>query len=326
MENRIAKIEGDAETADRLTIAFCADDYFGMPLAATVASIISNLGRERSAGIYIVNLGVSAEKRERVERLADQDRVTIAWLEPSDLQRSQVERLPDGFVGKKTYYKFFLPELLGPTFPKILYLDCDVIVESDLYQLWSLDPGEQYLLASQDLVNPFVSSPFGLVNWRELERGEHDPLFNSGVMVLNAAKWSETGVASLMVEYVEANRRYIQLCEQDALNAVFGNNWGRIDPLWNVLSYMPEAAEFCLLDRNDHERLIAEARVLHFCGTQKPWNGFCLHPRKDRFFHYLDQTDWSGWRPRRWSGIGRAALYYARRARKLFRRLIGSPF
>ena len=61
-----------------------------------------------------------------------------------------------------------------------------MIVEADITDLWIADLGENYVLAVQDLINPFVSSPFGLRNWRRLGRKADDELFNTGVFVLNA--------------------------------------------------------------------------------------------------------------------------------------------
>jgi len=161
-----------------------ADDYYAMPLAAAVSSVIANLGKEQKINIFIVDAGISRIKKEKITQLEDQKQVRIEWLKPSQSHRDILKLLPCGYVGRTCYYKILVPELLGSEYQRVIYLDCDVIVEADITELWNTELGNNYVLAVQDLINPCVSSPFGLRNWRELERNVDDELFNTGVLVL----------------------------------------------------------------------------------------------------------------------------------------------
>ena len=98
----------------------------------------------------------------------------------------------------------FIPELLAD-YPRIIYLDSDVIVEADISDLWMSDFESNYVLAVQDLINPFVSSPLGLRNWRELGMNADSKYFNAGVLVLNADRWRKENVADRLVQYLRDN-------------------------------------------------------------------------------------------------------------------------
>ena len=316
--------EGNGSVPGVPVVTFAADDRFAKPLAAAVASVIANLARDRKLNVFIVDGGVSEANKDKIGQLKDRARVNIEWLKPSKSHCDLLKSLPCGYVGRTCYYKMLVPELLGPEYPRIIYLDSDVIVEADITELWKTDLDDNYVLTAHDLLNPRVSSPFGLENWRELERREDDELFNTGVLVLNAAKWHKENVRHRLVEYLRGNYRFVRLCDQDAMNAVFRHEWGRLNPRWNVLPYMNVASSYSLLNKKDHEDLVMGAYLLHYCGPSKPWNGRCAHLRRDRFFHYLDMTAWSGWRPTSWAVDTDSFTYYLRRVQVVLRRTLGT--
>ncbi len=314
---------GELEGRSAPVVAFVADRHYAMPLAAALASLIANRGIERALTVFVVDGGLSATAKARISQLAEGGQVTLRWLEPAGPHFELMKSLPGGYVGRACYFKMFLPELVGPEHPRIIYLDCDVIVEADIAEIWDADLGDAYVLAVQDLINPRVSSPFGLRSWRALGRRAEDPLFNSGVLVINAARWREENVRDSLVEWLEDHHRDVQLCDQDAMNAVFGDQWRRLDLRWNVLPDMRIARRYSLLSRQGHQDLLADARILHFCGPSKPWNRRCRHPRRDRYFHYLDQTAWAGWRPTSWRPDLQVISYYRRRVEVVLRRALG---
>jgi len=313
---------GAGDLLDIPIVAFGADNHYAMPLAAAISSVIANSANNRKLRIFVVAANMTEANRDRLRQLGDYGRVSIEWLQLTKTHSDVVSSLPCGYVGRSAYYKLFLPELLGPEYSRIIYLDSDVIVEKDIGNLWRSDIGNYYVLAVQDLINPFVSSPFGLRNWRQLGREPGDALFNTGVLVLNAARWHEENITQKLIQYLKDHHRYVQLCDQDAMNAVFRGEWGRLNARWNVLPYMSIAGSYSLLGRKDHEELLEHAHVYHYCGPSKPWNKRCNHPRKDRFFRYLDMTAWSGWRPQWWTVERNAFAYYARRIRVMCRRIV----
>ena len=297
-------------------VSFVADDAYVMPLAAAISSVMANLAENCALDIAIVDAGITPEHKAKINRLADGCRIRIGWLEPSEAQRETVASLPVGFVGRSCYFKMLIPDLLGESQRRAIYLDSDVIVESDISALWTMAFNGNAVLAARDMLNPCVSSPFGVGNWKALGRDSADPLFNSGVLVMNCVKWRQDDIFGKLVAYLHDSYQHVRLCDQDALNAVLGRSWGRLDPLWNVLPRMKTARRYSLFDKARHEALVEKARALHFCGPGKPWEYLCSHPRRDRFFHYLDQTSWAGWRPKATAICTNTFSYYTRRMRR----------
>ena len=61
-------------------VVFVADNFFAMPLAAAVSSVVANLGKDREAKVFILDAGLSPENKKKIMHLQDPGRVDIQWL------------------------------------------------------------------------------------------------------------------------------------------------------------------------------------------------------------------------------------------------------
>ena len=64
------------------------------------------------------------------------------------------------------------------------------------------------------------------------------PYFNSGVLVINLTRWRKENVGDRVIEYLRKYQPYVQLEDQEGLNAVLANDWGKLDPKWNLISHI----------------------------------------------------------------------------------------
>ena len=82
------------------------------------------------------------------------------------------------------------------------------------------------------------------------------------------------------------------------LNAILAGRWLPLESTWNHMvssgGLYREFSELIHLNAFDE---FDDTGVVHFLTAHKPWQADYDHPAKDLFFHYLDQTPWTGWRP-----------------------------
>jgi len=182
---------------------------------------------------------------------------------------------------------------------KVIYLDSDLLVLGDLAQLWDKDITDTFLLAVQDMGEPYVSSPRALNNFKELGIPAYYKYFNAGVMIINLNRWRAEQISRLALDYLEQNKAIIRWWDQDALNAVLAGNWSELDPRWNQIPHIFQYPSWkeSPFDKNAYERIITDPFIIHFATSSKPWQYDCKHPAKSMFFNYLDKTSWTGWRP-----------------------------
>ncbi|HEY4389770.1 MAG TPA: glycosyltransferase family 8 protein [Paenibacillus sp.] len=167
-------------------------------------------------------------------------------------------------------YRLLLPSLLNVN--KVIYLDCDVLVNLNIQELWNIDLNAYYLAAVKDLGAVAlidILSSFGL-----------NPLtyFNSGVIVFELNNIRQN--TNWYVDMLGFLRQYpgTTLPDQDVLNHIFGNNYLELDGQFNAFSI-------------NNPELDINHKIVHFAGETKWW-----HPASPGFTLYQEYLNLTPWR------------------------------
>jgi lipopolysaccharide biosynthesis glycosyltransferase len=309
-----------AAAPDSIAVACAADDGYAMPLAVALRSAVDGLGASGSIEAFVLDGGIGAPNRERLERSLASPRLALRFLSPAPQALAGIRHR--GRVSLATYFRILVAELLPAHLPRALYLDADVLVTADLTRLWAAPQQGLPVLAVRDAGAPTVSSLRGLLNFRELGLAPGLGYFNAGVLLLDLALWRAEGLSAQVLRYLETHPHAIRWWDQDAMNAVLAGRWGELDPRWNQIPQVwervaPDTAAFSQAQR---ELAIRDPWIVHFSTFSKPWHWGCNHPARERFFEVLDRTAWAGWRPRKAFGdtpLARQCLRIARGVRRL---------
>lgn len=304
-----------AQTSDSIVVVCAADDQYAMPLAVTIRSAIENLKGDRKIALFIIDGGIKERNKRRILESWDAEKCTVSWIPSPDHLFGEIEvnrqptygDVPVAILSIATYYRILIPELLPKDLKKAIYLDSDLAVVGDLGELWDIDVKDNYLLAAQEFLTPYVSSPLGLVNYRELGFSEDSKYFTPGVLVFNLEKCRADNLCARCIKYLHTHREFIRWHDSDVLNAVIAGEWGQLHPKWNQMSYIYDCSSW--KDTGYSEEVFNEALnhplIVHFAKPSKPWNSREKHPLQHLFFHYLDMTAWSGWRLTIWRRLQR---------------------
>lgn len=283
-----------------LVLVCAADNEFAMSLAAMVCSVMANLPKCDRILLFIIDGGISDRNQRKILQSLDLNRVTVTWLQPpaERLNRMKVsQRIPI-----TSYYRLLIPELLPLECNQAIYLDTDLVVNTDLGQLWQMEMGDNAVLAVQDPIIRTVSSKRGLADYQALGIAPDAKYFNAGVLAINLAYWRTHNISQKILHYLEANLEKLRWHDQDGLNAILAGQWGELDPRWNQLHiiYRYKSWQDSPYSENIYQSVLEQPYIVHFTTSGKPWRAGCQHPKRDLFYHYLDLTAWSGWRPTLW--------------------------
>jgi lipopolysaccharide biosynthesis glycosyltransferase len=306
-----------APVFDRLetevVVACACDDNYAMPLSVMLHSAGKHLRTGSRLTVYFIDGGLSENSWQALrETLADLP-VNVFSVDPD---YSLVEHLHTSHhVTPAAYLRLLTAEMLPDFVTRAIYLDPDVLVCDDLTWLWELPLDDRYCLAVPDIACPYVDAEAGcenfrlanpylaafrpIPNYRDLGLDPASEYFNSGVMVLNLARWREDQVAAQLLDCLESNREHVWCWDQYALNVVFHQSWGRLPLRWNQGAHMLDypSPERSPVDPEEFRRMRDDPAIIHFTTEFKPWHWHWMHLRGDRFFSALDETAWRGWRP-----------------------------
>ncbi len=276
-----------------ITIATSVDNNYAAPLAVMLRSLCENLKSHRRVQCYVLYKEIDANLKIKIENSICSDKIELNWVKVDDDRMTDLKVTQH--VTEAAFYRLIISDVLEKFVSKVIYLDCDMIINEDIGKLWDIEMEDEYVLAVPEVAKNarYVSSPEGLKLYKELGLNPKNKVFNTGVMVINLRKWRDNNVVSCLIDYMRANKEHILWWDQDVLNAVLANNWGQLDPRWNLLSQIFDYGiwDKILFGLKKYTKLVMEPYIIHFNTGLKPWHKDNTHPYRNLFHHYQRMID-----------------------------------
>lgn len=167
------------------------------------------------------------------------------------------------------YFRLLIPALLEEH-DKCIYLDCDVLVNGNLEELFEIDLGENYLAGVKDC-HIIADTPREREHEKVLGIPSRDKYINSGVMLINLKKMREDAlIDNFLVQMSKVNWYE----DQDVLNYCC-YPYIKILPLKYNLFHFYYGKSIKLLyhlDYGKEEFDFDEPFIIHMGARWKPWN------------------------------------------------------
>ena len=111
---------------------------------------------QQQLNLYIIDGGITDSNRDRLLASWPSRFLSVHWL------KADTELLAGlnvaGHVSLATYFRMLIPELLPQNIDRVVYLDADVMIRSDISQLYNQSFCDACCLAVRDSAAPFVDS------------------------------------------------------------------------------------------------------------------------------------------------------------------------
>ena len=296
-------------TESKRHVVVATDEKFVIPTAVTLRSL--SLSGSGTLCVWILASGVSPASRRLVEQSVAGHEMSLEWIEMDSAELGDTSRSQ---IGKATYFRLGIGELLPSTVDRALYMDSDMLVAGTLAPLWSKSFESEVLYAVRSVHYPSICTYGAMDNWPQLGLDPRAPYFNAGLMMINLTEWRTRNVGRRCLDYLASPLANGALADQEALNAVIAGSWVELEPKWNQQTPLlahNRGAE--LLYASD---VLREARespaVIHFLSRPKPWQVGCTHMARERWLKMAEETAFApvrlqsesfrtraGWRVRR---------------------------
>ena len=300
-DTAVAPIEPDLPETSLpvMSIAISCDENYVPHLGALIASIVTNLSNKHYLDLIILDGGLSPMHRNLINKLlVNRGNYSINFL---DMSNSYNDLTMHSFFTKATLFRLGLPDILKKR-DKILFLDTDMVVTSDLSELYDTDLQGKYLAAAPDLImqsfyNNDVSCPNHIYQGsvktylsQKLNITTISNYFQAGTLLLNLKQLRKDNKAGKMIDDIN-NNRYWYL-DQDIFNKHLGHNIVLIDNKYNSID-MPTSHSSALNEeaKNLFDQSMADPHIVHFAGVGKPWLNN-QHRNSFFYWYYLRMTMW----------------------------------
>ena len=264
-----------------IPIFLASDNNYAPFVATTMASILDNTNS--FIDFYILDSGINDENQEKICSLKNQfQNFNIEFIKidtENEFKNIRYKNL--SHITLSTFNRFLIPKL-KPNFEKIIYLDLDIIVLSDIKELYEINLDNYALGAAWSKKRKLYN-----IDTKDLmELSDNYKYFNAGVLLLNNKKWIENDILMKLFEIAQKYGDKVLHADETLLNKYFDNNYKILDIKFNYLDYdvinSPEVKPI----------------IRHFATPMKPWNSnYCFANKKpiplqnfDDFWKYAKMT------------------------------------
>lgn len=288
-----------------------ANPFYIRGLKVTLKSLVDACPDSRKPELHLVviQFGVSSSTQAEVNSLVPSSSCTLTWIDGmahGHLFPAGVD-FSSGQIA--LYAKLCLPKLL-PGMKRVLYLDCDILVQKNVVQLLDME-WTAPLMAVRDF-----GYPTGHARSEALTFPRDCLYFNAGVMLLDLTAMDMGPLKCLqghsMLDFLHKSRSQLKYMEQDILNLVYHGKWKALPPAWNVQGLGTYLDNCSLFGLQEHKKLYEDPSIVHFTGKSqvilvdyfsnygrqptKPWCYLCKHPFKSVWLNVLESCG-DSWRP-----------------------------
>ena len=121
---------------NKIPVFLSSDNNYAPFIATTIASICNNT--KSFIEFYILDSGISEGNKEKILSLSNKfDNFSLEYIF-IDVQKYFKNFRSIPYITLSTYNRIFIPEKNKKN-EKIIYLDCDLIVTSDISELYNIE-------------------------------------------------------------------------------------------------------------------------------------------------------------------------------------------
>jgi lipopolysaccharide biosynthesis glycosyltransferase len=266
-------------------VFFNANDAFVPHLSVAIASILKT--SKSALAFHILTSDLTEISRKNVIALCSIRPFDIEFLQVDKNLFNNVDRSNLGNLSMEAYYRLSIADLC-PQIDRAIYLDCDLVVNRDLRELWDIDIGGNFCGGISD-AHSYAPGMVEKIFGREF-------YFNSGVLLLNLFEIRKHFSLGDFLRIKRENLRWFRYNDQDIFNKAFGSRVVELPGEWNVTGAKApgwvagQIARMSLKKKKYHIKIPA---IMHYTGAHKPWrepHGINSHFFGWLYFHNLRET------------------------------------
>ena len=277
-----------------MDVLYTCDNNYVWQMGISMVSLFENNTNEKEITIYHIGSNISDENKDKLNEIIKKYNRKIVFCDISDLDLpSSLQangRWPLICYARLYAYRIIL------NVDRLLYLDCDTIILSDLHELFTDTYSDKIIYGAKDFIGSNYKKLIGMP--------VKAPNINGGVLLFNLKKYGKIHPAERIDRFVKKFGKRISYADQDVVNGTFWRKFGYLDASYDIMSIMRcfEYKEIVLLKHpkacyteSEVKDALNNPRIIHFTGNYRftrPWIEASNHPYKIYFDKYKKNSPW----------------------------------
>lgn len=235
--------------AENINVVFTIDNNYWIYTLLTINSILANNDSRSNYTFYIVENDLSAKNKKKMRNFVKKHHQNIEFINVDTSVVDNGENLykktrQHSYISRIAMARIFIPNLLPKTVHKAIYLDSDILVLTDLKELYDTKIDKYPVALAPDITE-----------MKAVEMHSKIYYYNDGIIVMNLDYWRKNKITEKMVSYMLAKKSLPKM-DQDLFNLILKGKIKILNTRWN----------------NQYGLMNSKAKsIIHFVGPDKPW-------------------------------------------------------
>lgn len=288
-----------------VNILYASDDNYAPIAGVSMTSLFENNQEVKQIHVWYIVDHVTQDNIARLQKTADKYHRTITFLDAEQKLKTVKKLGANSWFGGSysAYSRIFLQDFIGDErVDRLLYLDCDTIVDQSIKKLWSFDLEGKAIGMVCDYIGAGIRDVIGLKRT--------DKYYNSGVLLIDLKQWKVRKCQERILWHMENINAKYPFIDQDILNIVLKDEIKTLPWNWNVFPYyytysfkniqkqydLNAVNQYSVEEYRDGLTKDGkpDAMILHFTATyySKPWYSNSHDPNRKVWNKYYTMSEW----------------------------------
>lgn len=253
----------------KINICLACDNNYAKHAGVVIASILHNATQNDQLAFFILDGNIDKTNKEHLLTLKKIKDCEINFIQINDALFKDYKKIKThSYITLAAYYRLKIASLL-PQIDKVIYFDCDFVINTSLQDLYNSDMGGMPIAGVLDIKKKkLISNP---------------TYINSGMLIFDLKKMREINLETMIIEWANKNTENITCGDQEIINEVCKGQISILADEWNV-----QSSNFT--NRSSYTNT---PKCIHFVSAKKPWHFGSYSYHKKYYFKYLQLTPWA---------------------------------
>jgi lipopolysaccharide biosynthesis glycosyltransferase len=279
----------------KLSVVYSSDNHYAQHLGVSLLSLFENNKHFDQIDVFLFENSMSKENKEKLMLVSQRYNRNLTYIDFTVLS-DKLKLSIGSSISVNSYARLLLSSVLDHL-DKVIYLDCDSIINHSLSDLWNLDIHEYYAAGVLDTVSDHTKARINL--------DRNSAYINAGMMLINLHKWREEDVENKFIRFIDLHGGQVFHHDQGTINGVLHTKFLLLHPKYNAMTtfftmtreeMMAYYGLYQYYTEFELNEAVRHPVFVHFTPAfvNRPWIEGCRHPLAELYTKYLDMSPWKG--------------------------------
>lgn len=281
-----------------MNIVYASDNNFAEILGISMISLFENNKECSEITVYILDDGIDKVNKEKLDFIGEKYGRKIFFEKIPNLHElAGVEIHTNSRWSLSTFSRLFLEKILPENFQKVLYLDCDILINDSLEDMYNTELGEYYCGSVWDCISDGHKANVGL--------SSSDNYINAGMMLISLDNWRRNNLCDKFIEFINSYGGDTPYVDQGVINGTISKHIKILDLRYNCYTAVFDFTYGDLIKYRKPSEYYSESEfenaknapaIVHFTTSflsLRPWVEGCKHPYAGEWLKYKAMSPWA---------------------------------